>query len=478
VNDDALFSSTTYRPAEPLPPTPGKERAKTAAVINVRAPYDTARLFQDGLDAPLRYHRGAFYEWNGSAWPQASEDMLRSRLYAFLDQCQSKNAKSVLGPVKPSPQMVGCVIDALRGAAYLNEKIDAPAWLDGFEGPAPAEIIACANGLLHLPTRRLLSHTSTFFNYNALDFNYDPGAPEPRQWLSFLDQLWPDDDESIATLQEICGYLLTADTSQQKAFMLIGPKRSGKGTIGRVLNRLIGPDNCCSPTLSDLSEHFGREPLIGKSLAIISDARLSGRADQQTIVERLLSITGEDSTTIGRKYLKAWTGTLPSRFVLISNELPKLADASGALAGRFILLVLAISFYGREDHTLTSKLLTELPSILNWALNGWVKLKKRGYFQQPESAKGEMEQLEDLASPIGAFLRERCEIGSPYTADVTEVFSAWTGWCTTQGREHSGTVQSFGRDLHAAIPGLKIVQPREAGARVRAYQGLRLKSLY
>ncbi len=210
----------------------------------------------------------------------------------------------------------------------------------------------------------------------------------------------------------------------------------------------------------------------------ISDARLSGRADQQTIVERLLSITGEDSTTIGRKYLKAWTGTLLSRFVLISNELPKLADASGALASRFILLTLRNSFYGREDHALTSKLLTELPGVLNWALDGWATLKSHGFFRQPESARAELEQLEDLASPIGAFLRERCEIGPAYSADVTDVFRVWTGWCTAQGRDRPGTVQGFGRDLHAAVPGLKIVQPREDGARVRTYQGLRLKILY
>ncbi len=210
-------------------------------IINIRAPYDTARTFQRGLAAPLKYHRGAFYEWDGSAWPQASEDMLRARLYAFLDRCQSRTAKGALCPVKPTAQMVSNVFDALRGAACLNEKIAAPTWLDGEEGPPPAEIIACANGLLHLPTRKLLPHTPAFFNHNALDFDYDPRAQEPRQWLAFLSQLWPEDAESIATLQEIFGYLLTADTSQQKAFMLIGPKRSGKGTIGRVLHRLIGP---------------------------------------------------------------------------------------------------------------------------------------------------------------------------------------------------------------------------------------------
>ena len=42
-------------------------------------------------------------------------------------------------------------------------------------------------------------------------------------------------------------------------------------------------------------------------------------------------------------------GTLPTRFLLLSNELPELADASGAMASRFIVLTLRNSFYGRED---------------------------------------------------------------------------------------------------------------------------------
>jgi hypothetical protein len=39
----------------------------------------------------------------------------------------------------------------------------------------------------------------------------------------------------------------------------------------------------------------------------------AGRADQAVVVERLLSISGEDSITVDRKHLAPWTGTLPHR---------------------------------------------------------------------------------------------------------------------------------------------------------------------
>jgi putative DNA primase/helicase len=98
---------------------------------------------------------------------------------------------------------------------------------------------------------------------------------------------------------------------------------------------------------------------LGKTLAIISDARLSGRTDQAIVVERLLSISGEDAPTVDRKHRPAVTGKLLSRLMILTNELPRLSDASGALAGRMVVLRLLESFYGREDKDLTDKLLLE-----------------------------------------------------------------------------------------------------------------------
>jgi putative DNA primase/helicase len=216
-------------------------------------------------------------------------------------------------------------------------------------------------------------------------------------------------------------------------------------------------------------------PLIGKRVAIISDARLGGRADQHAIAERLLSITGEDTITVDRKYMSAWTGQLSVRFLVISNELPRLSDASCALVSRFIVLVLTQTFYGHEDQTLTARLLAELPGILNWTIAGWRRLNERGHFLQPRSALDAVQQLEDLGSPIGAFLRERCIIAAGHSVGVGRLFDAWCEWCKAQGRDHPGTAQSFGRDLRAAIPGVKVIQPRDGEDRLRFYQGLQLK---
>ena len=99
--------------------------------------------------------------------------------------------------------------------------------------------------------------------------------------------------------------------------------------------------------------------------------------------------------TVDRKYREAWTARLQIRFLILSNELARLVDASGALGGRFIVLVLIHSFYGREDLGLTDRLLTELPGIFNWTIAGWQRLSERGHFAQPNSALDAVRQLED-----------------------------------------------------------------------------------
>ena len=95
-------------------------------------------------------------------------------------------------------------------------------------------------------------------------------------------------------------------------------------------------------------------------------------------MERLKSISGEDGQQINRKnksYVEV--DKLPVRFLLIANKMQDLRDSTGALASRFNFLVTTQSFLGREDTYLEQRLMTELPGIFNWALEGLRRLADR-----------------------------------------------------------------------------------------------------
>ena len=425
----------------------------------------------------IHHQQGAFFLWDGIRYVEAAPEEIRARIYEFLDSARRMNDDDKLVPFNPNKSKVANVLEALAAVAQLEGATRAPAWLAGTSHPLASDILACANGLLHLPTRTLLPHTPEFFGLNAVEYSYDATAGEPTAWMDFLASIWRDDPGSIDTLQELFGLLLTADTSHQKAFLIVGPKRSGKGTIARILTALLGKENVAGPTLSGLSQNFGLAPLIGKPLAVVSDARLGGRVDAHAIAERLLAITGEDSLSVDRKIRDAWTGQLPTRFVILTNELPRLTDASGALASRFLVFRLVKSFYGQEDLALTHNLLAELPAILRWAMDGRDRLAERGHFKQPESAGQEVEELADLGSPIGAFVRECCVIDPLYSQECSTMFEAWVTWCRENGRDHPGTTHLFGRDLRAAVASVQTQQkrdPTDNTKRYRAYAGIAL----
>ncbi|MGD0897714.1 MAG: hypothetical protein ABR915_07740, partial [Thermoguttaceae bacterium] len=131
----------------------------------------------------------------------------------------------------------------------------------------------------------------------------------------------------------------------------------------------------------------------------------------------------------------------------------------------------------KEDLSLGTRLAEELPGIFLWSVEGWRRLAKRGYFVQPKSGDALVRELEDLASPVRAFVREKCKLGAGLSVKKTTLYLAWERWCRTKGFSHPTTEPVFGRDLRAAFSTLREGRfgPRE-GSRVRYYVGLSLIS--
>jgi len=458
-------------------PSPGAPLAVARVIITDYTDHDD--------ELRLRHWRGGWMEWHGTHWAEAEDKAIRSWIYRRLEKVEYLDTQGKvpeLKPWAPNRHKVGDVLDALAAVALTGEAVDAPSWLRSVRGGPhyqatthrATEIVACANGLLHVGTRKLLDLTPLYFNRVAVPFAYEAAATEPARWLAFLDQLWPDDPESIASLQEFFGYVLSGRTDLHKIMLLIGPTRSGKGTIARVLAALLGAGNVAGPTLASLGTNFGLSPLLGKPLAVVSDARLAGGNVHQ-VVERLLSVSGEDLLTVDRKYREPWTGKLPSRFLILSNELPQFGDASGAIANRFVVLTMTRSFLGEENSTLTDELTGELTGILSWSLDGLDRLTRQGRFTEPRSSSDSILALQDLVSPVAAFVRDRCERGAGREVTVDELYEAWKIWADDDGHK-PGTKQTFGRNLRAVIPGLRQVRPRDGEGRERRYLGVALST--
>lgn len=495
---DAL-TAKIYKPcdsAEPVSPYPKPREGECWD-----DPYRLGNLFAAANRTPkgeptLLHWRDEYHRWQGGAWlPVADGDITAEvarhcRAVFEADYPERKRIKAAQEKDDGSPPVLyrvsGRIVSDSRlniaAAVNLPDRGEVPPlWIGGTgDRPDPTEVISAPNGLYTLDDiadgkPSFASPTPALFTANALPFAVPQSAPTPATWLRCLDEWFAGDESSIDGLQEWAGYLLTANTATQKILMLVGPPRSGKGSILRVLTAIVGIGNVSSTSFSRLGDQFGLQPLLGKRVAIIPDCRLSGKTDTATVVERLLSISGGDLQSVNRKNLPMVDSYLNARFVLATNEVPRLPDASGAVASRFHILRTPNSFLGREDKGLGAKLDAELPGILLWAAAGWKRLKANGLtFTANDAASEYRRELDDLSSPIKAFMRERCLIGPEHEVDVQDLYSSWCEWNEIRKRGYASE-QIFGRDLRAALPQLRDGRPRRAGCRVRTYIGIGLR---
>jgi P4 family phage/plasmid primase-like protien len=271
------------------------------------------------------------------------------------------------------------------------------------------------------------------------------------------------------------GYILSGDTRQQKFFNIIGPRRSGKGTINKVLVALLGQHNTVAPELGELCDTFGLQPWLGKLLASFTDARAPER-NRSAVVSQLLRIVGGDTITVNRKNKEAWNGYLPTRLVIYSNEVLQLTENSNALTGRMVVLKMTKSFFNKEDTDLAHKLEQELGGIFNWAMDG---LKRRiargGHFVQPTSGKEYLDLMAELGNPIGTFVEDALEFDPKAIVRKEDVFACFKHWALKKSMS-PGTEQAFKRRFLAATQENYVMaqQVQIKGERSQVYLGIRL----
>jgi len=389
-------------------------------------PLKVARQLAGKYPAEVTWWRGSYYSWTGQHWIPEDDDAIVQWLYQATEQAiytgkDSKGEDKTMSWA-PTRKKIGDLEHALSRGVLQRVGEDVRG-------------LILSNGVLE--DGQLLPHSPLRFNLTSLPFAYEPDAV-PESWLKFLESSLPGNPSGHAFLQEWFGYVLSGRTDHQMMASLVGQSRSGKGTIVRVLEAMLGAGNTIGVTLTDLASEYGLGDLIGKSLATISEPKWASRAAGE-VVEPLLRITGNDSIRANRKYQQPWEGHLSARFMVLSNETPRLINRSGALANRMTHLRFDVSFAGREDIGLEDRLLAELPGILNWSLEGLKRLNEAGHFTKPDSHGAVDARFREYADPDADFLDQMCDLGEDLQVSQDDLYKAYRGWCERMGRTKDST---------------------------------------
>ena len=181
------------------------------------------RIVDERFAGGFAYWRGDFYTFTGTHWRTRDREEFEAACYLSLEHAVYAADKGFAN-WNPNKHRVANVLDAAKALNHLPRHLEPPFVLDG--SAVDPELIVMANGMLNLPTRTLREHSRNLFSISAMPFDYAPDTQPPLRWLTFLSQIWPDDQAAIETLQEIFGYFVSGSTSQQKIFAVIGPRRS------------------------------------------------------------------------------------------------------------------------------------------------------------------------------------------------------------------------------------------------------------
>lgn len=484
-------ASVAPKPTPVPAPKPATKGDPGRPVLNPNAPYDIAGEYihqhcMHGEDCILWYWQGQFYRWSDRIYEVVPDESMRGQMYGFLNGAVKRSGGNLV-PFEPDSRRVNEVIDALKSRLALGVECQPPMWI-GDRLPA-AEWVVFQNAVVNVLTEEVRPLTPDLWTHSALEFEWDPEAECP-QWMEFLGQVFPGPDmESVNLLEEWMGYCMTEETKFQKGLLMIGQRRSGKGTISRVLQQLVGNRNYVGLSFNTwIYSENSKEVLIGKRVGVFADVRFKpgktygqnydpGGVTHQS-AEFLLNITGEDTVTIGRKYRAPWQGQLRLKLMAISNEVPNLNDSSGVLPSRFLKLHFPVSFYGREDIDLQVKLRTELSGIAVRCVQAYKDLCQRRGFIQPKSAGVLEQEVLEASDPFAAM------VGACFVADLeslvtasalTETAKAYL--CAIGRPDEAARVRD--NNIIARVRGVAGFEnvakaPREHG-KTRKYSGIRLR---
>ena len=349
------------------------------------------------------------YEWTGTHWKVLEDEMAVRMALKWIDS-----------------ESCAIVNDANAQSAHKT----ALRWLPMISEPAEATVIPVKNGYLHFGIGLTLKpHDKTLGLRHVLSCDYDPAAPTPREFSAFLARILP--EESVrARVQEYIGYTLLPDARFHRAQIWLGSGANGKGTLANIVQALH--ERTAAVQLDQL-DGFRMANMVGASLIYCDEA------PQRNINEQAMKtlIAGE-LVQVDRKYLSPISTRITGKWLILANHVPAVTDQSTGFWRRFDIVPFSVEIPERERDPLMAKRIIsgELTGVLNWALEGLVRLLGRGRFDDviPTAILNAVLSARTETNSVQAWSIDRgIELTIAVETPKADVYTTYATWCKDNG---------------------------------------------
>ena len=396
----------------------------------------------------LVYTDGAFFTPDGRV---TDELPLRGEIFEELRCCAVSNI----------PRKISNILELMKLAARVEDL------------PPEQDRIHVANGTLFLGGT--FTEGKARIVRSRLPVAYNPNAPKPDKWLSFLSELlYPED---IPTLQEFIGYCLIPSNKGQRMMVIKGSGGEGKSQIGAVLSALFGC-NMKDGSIGKISENrFARADLEHVLLCIDDDMRME--ALRQTNYVKSI-VTAQGKMDLERKGKQSYQGWMYARLLAFSNgDLQALFDRSDGFYRRQLVLTTKEKPAARvDDPDLSEKMKAEIEGIFLWAFAGLRRLAANNFkFTESARTRANREAVKRDNNNVYDFLESEGYIRLKADASISskDCYEIYRMWC----EENSLTAlkpRSFSDALVAASGKYNLEHcnniTNSAGRRVWGFMGI------
>lgn len=312
------------------------------------------------------------------------------------------------------------------------------------------------NGTLDLRNGTIRPHERGDLFTKAAPVTFDPDAACPT-WLTFLDRIMAGNGRLIKFLQRAIGYSLTGLTTERCLFILWGSGANGKSTLLETIRALTGDYAVTTPT--DTLMVRRTESAASNDLATLKGARFVSASEaeegRRLAESRIKNLTGGDEITARFLYGEFFQFKPEFKIWLATNHKPIIRGADEGIWDRIRLIPFEVRIPPEErDPNLRYKLDEERAGILTWAVRGCLGWQREG-LGMPAEIEAASSTYRDEMDVMGAFISDRCEIGTNYRETSALLYREYTRWCEDTG-ERPLTQRAFGqRILERGIESIK-----------------------
>ncbi|OQB05741.1 MAG: DNA primase TraC [bacterium ADurb.Bin212] len=310
--------------------------------------------------------------------------------------------------------------------------------------------INMANGVLDVKTKRMAPHNPRyFFKYkNPYDFSPDATC---EAWLEFLRDVFDNDQELIDLSAEIFGYtLLGGAPFLHKAFCLIGTGRNGKSVYLNVLKTILSKANYSAVSMEKIGEPFHAVQMDGKLANIVGESPAKATIPS----DAFKALVAGDELMVSYKGKDNYEMVPTARLFFASNSDPVFRDNSFGLQERLVIIPFSKTYTDDIiDPFLSDRLVsTEIPGVINWAINGLCRLLERGHLPKVNVSTQAKEAFKMDADSSYYFYRKYFQVVAKEAEETVEsikissLYPLYCHYCDNSG-EHKKSLKVFSRDF-------------------------------